>query len=171
MQREEIEQFKQLSQELSILMVDDEVALTENYLAIAQRFFKHVEIANSAEKVIECFEKNRFHSLLSHLASHDPKPALLTLSAFSTTSAMVLGAELRHHTPDVLAAFLSACFGVIGYVTSVILYATVTQLAQCCCGPSFFQQQPRPQTDIPLENITTEPSQEEGEQSLLGHAV
>lgn len=95
MQLKEVEQFKQISKDLSILMVDDEVTLTENYLGIAQRFFKHVQIANSADKVIECFEKKRFDiiytdlnmpgidgiELIQTIKKIDPKQIFIVISA------------------------------------------------------------------------------------------
>lgn len=67
MQREEIELFKQMCSEVSVLMVDDEVALTNDYKGIAERFFQHVEIANSADEVIKCYDKKKYDIIFTDL--------------------------------------------------------------------------------------------------------
>lgn len=67
MQIEDIQQFKDIAQDLSILMVDDEVTLTSNYLGIAQRFFKHIDIANSAIEALGYFEQDKYDLIYTDL--------------------------------------------------------------------------------------------------------
>lgn len=67
MRIEDIQQFKEMSRDLSILMVDDEVNLTRDYLEIAQRFFTHTDIANSAMEAIKLFEKGKYDIIYTDL--------------------------------------------------------------------------------------------------------
>jgi len=95
MQIEAVKQFKQMSQDCSILMVDDEVDLTDNYLEIAKRFFKHVQIANSAKEALEYFQKDKYDliytdlnmpgmsgiELIHTIKTLDPKQKFIVISA------------------------------------------------------------------------------------------
>ena len=67
MQIEKIQQFKQMCSNISVLMVDDEIHLTDNYKEIAERFFHKVEIANSAQEAIASFEVNKYDIIFTDL--------------------------------------------------------------------------------------------------------
>jgi len=67
MKIEKIQQFKQMCSNISVLMVDDEIHLTDNYKEIAERFFHKVETANSAQEAIAAFEVNKYDIIFTDL--------------------------------------------------------------------------------------------------------
>jgi len=67
MQVETIERFKRMCGDISVLMVDDEVALTHYYKEIAERFFRSVEIANSAKEALDRYETGRYDIIYTDL--------------------------------------------------------------------------------------------------------
>jgi len=67
MQLKNITQFKEISKDMTVLMVDDEINLTRHFSEIAKRFFKKVDIANSGDEAIECFKKSNYDIIYTDL--------------------------------------------------------------------------------------------------------
>lgn len=65
--KEDIEQFKQMCLNISVLMVDDEVELTKSYKKIALRFFESVDIANSGTQALEMYKQNKYNIIYTDL--------------------------------------------------------------------------------------------------------
>jgi len=67
MNKKEVEEFKRMCTDISVLMVDDEVILTMHFKEIANSFFGNVEIANSAQEAIDAYEIAKYDIIYTDL--------------------------------------------------------------------------------------------------------
>ncbi|MFT5662054.1 MAG: two-component system NtrC family sensor kinase [Sulfurimonas sp.] len=64
---EDINQFKNMCSNISILMLDDEVMITDSYRDVASRFYNNVAISNNPKEVLENYEVGKYDIIYTDL--------------------------------------------------------------------------------------------------------
>ena len=100
---QEINQFKNMCKNISILMVDDQVELTKYYKDVAGRFFESVDIVNSGQEALERLKQNHYDiiytdlnmpimngiELITKVKKTNPKQTFIVISASDETDQLM----------------------------------------------------------------------------------